>query len=205
MAKELTHEEFNAGKLPKLWDFLVELHKTSPEAFQSDGQYLRAIVAQRWKLLDQKSICPNCSASMAQYKVSVNYKHATLLRAMAYEVDSKRRKGLEFTDANKTHVQSQLDVDYATKSCTSMCRQLGLIAKVMKDGVHDQEAGWAITRRGWAFLQNQPVPKSVIVFRNEIIDRTEETTTIQEVLAEKGDDYNRDFFVQVAGYEESTL
>ena len=194
-------------KLPKLWDFLVELHKTDPQAFEADGGYLRAIVAQRWKALEDGTHCPNCRASMAQYERTPSYHHACLLRSMARKVDQRTRAGVDFTEANKVHVQKDLDDDYTTKGTTAICRQLGLIAMIRKeDGSHDTKAGWAITKRGFAFLRNEPVPRSVITFRNEIIERSEETITISEIFNSNEDfDYDAREYIQIVGMAKGVL
>lgn len=174
-------ENLAPGKLPKLWPLLVELHQTDPLVFSSPD-YLRAVVAKKWKLLDQKEMCPNCLASMHQYSPKIDFYDALLLKAMSDVVREHLRAGMSFTDANKVHVQSMSGTDYTTKSRTTKCRQLGLVAKVMVDGVHDQAAGWVVTHRGWQFLRNEPVPAQVTTFRNEIVERSEETTTILELL-----------------------
>lgn len=174
-------KEYNSGKIVKLWHLLVELHQTNPEYF-STPDYLRAIVAQRWTLLDQKEICPNCKASMVQYNPKIDFFDAMLLKAMSEAVKEKLEKGVSFTEANQVHVQSLNNADYTTKSRTTKCRQLGLVAKVMVDGVHDQQAGWVITHRGWKFLKNDPIPCQVTTFRNEIIDRSDELVTIVGLL-----------------------
>lgn len=180
MAKKKNHN-LHPGKLPKLWPLLVEMYQSDPTAFSSPD-YLRAKVAQKWKLLDQKEICPNCLASMCQYSPKIDFYDALLLKAMSDVVREHLRAGMGFTDANRVHVQSMSGADYTTKSRTTKCRQLGLVAKVMVDGVHDQAAGWVITTRGWQFLRNEPVPSQVTTFRNEIVERSEETTTIVELL-----------------------
>lgn len=184
-------EKYNEGKLPKLWDYLVELHQKSPEVFNVDGKYLRAIVAQKWKALDNATQCPNCRASMQQYEYSVSYAHANLVRAMSRRVRLNMSKGMGFTEANQVHLQKDISVDYTTASSQTQARFLGLIAKVTDDeGKHLIEKGWLITRRGFDFLNNEPVPKSVVAFRNEIVERPEGTTTIQEIFTRNNEDYD---------------
>lgn len=197
---------FNKGKIEKLWPYLVALHKTNPGAFEVDGTYLKTIVSQNWALLKQHEACPNCQASMQQYTPTVDYFDACLLRAMAEAVRSKVSKGVPFTEANKVHVQTEINADYTTKSRTTKCRQLGLVAKVIKDGKHDQQAGWVITVRGWQFLHNNPVPKTVTVFRNEIIDRSEEQVTIMQIFEKRKDyNYNPQDWIGYGGISEGQL
>ena len=199
--------KYNKGKLPNLWNYLVKLHKENPEAFNADGGYLRAIVAKKWKALNDKTCCPNCSASMQQYDTSFDYFDAKLLQAMGDVVNTKLAKGMDFTHANMVHIQKECKADYTMKSRQSKCRTLGLIAKVMKeDGkVHDQEAGWVITRRGWKLLSGGQIPKKVVVFRNEIIERFEEMTTMTEVMKAKKDSFDPRDWYSVASLAKGTL
>lgn len=199
-------DTYHSGKLPKLWDYLVTLHKETPQAFSADGAYLRAIVAQRWKELDKKAHCPNCAASMQQYDTSFDYFDAKLVEAMGAVVKAKLHKGLPFTQANMVHIQKETDADYTTKSRQTKCRTLGLVAKVIKeDGTHDQELGWVITKRGWALLRGEAIPKKIVVFRNEIIKHYPETTTMAEVMAAKQDSFTPTDWYEVAGLADGTL
>lgn len=205
MAKKT--ERYNEGKLPKLWDFLVELHKTNPGAFSADGGYLRAHVAQRWKALEDGTHCPNCKASMQQYDTTFDYFDAKLLQSMAAVVKHKLSKGLDFTHANMVHIQKETNADYTTKSRQTKCRTLGLIAKVMReDGkTHDQGKGWVITTRGWAVLRGEEIPKKVVVFRNEIIERFDEMTTMAEVMRSRDEKYEPSDWYSVASLAEGVL
>ena len=204
MAKK---DKYNKGKLPNLWNFLVKLHKENPTAFDVDGDYLREHVRVKWVALDDKEHCPNCSASMQQYDTSFDYFDAKLLEAMGNVVRSKLAKGMDFTTANQVHIQKETNADYTTKSRQTKCRTLGLVAKVMKeDGkTHDQEAGWVITNRGYAALRGERIPKKVVVFRNEIIERSEETTSVAEVMATKEDHYEPSEWYSVASLANGVL
>lgn len=198
------HEKYNDGKLPKLWEFLVDLHKTNPAAFEADAGYLRAIVAQKWKALEDGTHCPNCRASMQQYSPTFDYFDAKLLEAMAEVVRNNLRSGKEFTEANLVHIQKDTEADYTTKSRQAKCRQLGLIAKHMVDGKH-KESKWVITRRGWQVLRGERVPKKVVVFRNEIIGRSDETTTMAEVMHAKQDRFEPRDWYDVASLADGVL
>jgi len=202
----MKHDEYNRGKIKSMVQVIAGIVARNPE-HATNTDYIMACVYTAMPELRDKTRCPNCEASMAQYLRTVDYHQAKLLRAMGRKVDEHRQAGLSFTDANKVHVQKELDVDFATMGCTAITRQLGLIAKVLtKSGAHDTKKGWVVTSRGWDFLKNQPIPKQVVVFRNKIIDRTEETTTIQEILHGHNDqDYDQNEWYTIAGYQQGKL
>lgn len=132
--------------------------------------------------LSNKAKCANCNASMSQYEHSIDSIDALLLLGMG-KIVGQRAKTMPFTKANAVHVQSELNRYYSVASRTSWCSKLGLITKVKhKDGSHDQKAGWLITRRGFEFLAGKPVPRKVMTFRNEIVERFEGTITFGEIL-----------------------
>jgi len=112
---------------------------------------------------------------------------------------------MAFTHANRVHIQKDCAADYTTKSRQTKCRTLGLIAKVMQGEKHDLQAGWVVTRRGWELLRGKAIPKKVVVFRNEIIDRFDETITMAEVMASKQDSFDPAEWYQVASLAESNL
>lgn len=128
---------------------------------------------------------------MAQYVFTLDVLDALLLMGMGKIVRSRSRT-MPFTDANKVHVQSQLNDYYSVASRTTQCSKLGLIAKVLHpDGSHNQKEGWLITRRGFQFLAGKPVPRKVQTFRNRIIERFEETTTFEQVLTDTSNNDER--------------
>lgn len=180
--------KYNKGNIPKFFELMVHLHKEFPQAFESEG-LLRAYAQQTWKSLGDKTCCPNCKASMQEYVFKLDQLDALLLLEMGKVVKHKLNKGFDFSNANKVKVQADLTGSYAVKSRTTQCRQLGLIAKVItvnKQGVqvHDREAGWLITKRGFQFLAGHEVPKEITVFRNKIVDRSEAVITINRVFSD---------------------
>jgi len=75
--------------------------------------------------------------------------------------------------------------------------------------VHDVKAGWLITKRGWSFLANNPVPSKIWTFRNVIINRSDEKTiTISTILKKsmQGILYNEeDWKPYTAEYQQGSL
>lgn len=176
----MSKESISEGKMPTLWRFLVKLHSENPDAF-SNVALLEATIAQSWHALKDKKRCPNCQASMVGFTNELDAPNAMMLIAMAQVVDQQIKKGLVFREANQVHVQTMQNATYAMKSRTTTMSKLGLITKALEDGKHKQ-GKWLITKRGWAALRGERVPKSVEVWRNEIKDRGEGTITLQEVL-----------------------
>ena len=117
---------------------------------------------------------------MAEYRFRFDCLDAVLLLAMASEVRSQV-DARSFTEANRVHVPS-LRVSLAVRCRTTQCRMLGLVAKLDGPGGKQIPGMWVITDRGWAALRGEQVPENVIVFRNEIQERTEEVITLREAL-----------------------
>ena len=179
----MSKKAYNQGKLPKLFDLLVRLHKEQAYLFDNADD-IRRKVGEYWKALHDKSTCPNCKASMVSYWFEFDVPNAAMLVAMSRIVRARLEKGISFTEANQIHVQSMNTATYAMKSRTTQMAKLGLVAKVLKDGKH-VGGYWLITRRGWTALAGIPVPKKVEVFRNEIIERAEgEKITIGQVFSQ---------------------
>lgn len=180
MSKKST-KQVNSGKLPKLWELLVYYHLNEPDAFDNPSE-LRRRVALKWRALNDEKHCPNCGESMTEYIHKLDFFNALLLKHMGDIVKKRLNGGMYFNQANRVHVVSQNFHD-CIRHRTSQCRTLGLIAKVEKaDGKHDREAGWLITKRGFAALRGEKIPAEVSVFRNKIEERTEKMTTLDEVF-----------------------
>lgn len=132
--------------------------------------------------LKNKERCPNCDGSMQSYIFKFDVLDALLLISMSKVVSENLDKSINFTEANKIHIQSMDNTSYAIRSRTSQCRQLGLVAKVLNvKGTHEQGT-WCITRRGWDALRGREVPAEVHSFQNKIIKRSEKVTTISHAL-----------------------
>lgn len=140
---------------------------------------LRAQLREAIPALGDKSHCPNCRASMKSSIRKVDYHVITLLQSMARIVRNDNRiKGVPFTEANKLHVNARDDIPHNSRNNTGVASDLGLIAPV-----EGMDAHWAITRRGWAGLRGEEIPKRVETFRGAIITHFPETTTFPETLA----------------------
>lgn len=184
MSKRKSKKELNDGKLPKLWEYLVYLHKEHPDAFEHGADYLRTLVARnKWHALQDPTKCPNCGESMQEYIYKLDFLNALLVKQMGDIVKQRLKDGMEFQEANAIHVVSEETMSDAVRHRTSQCRILGLVAKVKnEEGKHDRDKGWLITRRGFEALRGVAVPAEVIAFRNEIRERPETKTTLDEVF-----------------------
>lgn len=209
MAKK---KKYHDGKVEKLWPFLVELNASEPEMFRSPS-LLRARVAKAWTQLNDETKCPNCEGSMSMYNFNLDVLNVLLVEYMGNIVKGRLKAGMGLSEANKVHVVGE-DIPDGVRHRTSYCRQLGLIAKVKdENGKQKREEGWLITKRGFAALRGEEVPKSVVVFNNKIVERSEETTTFSKVLREYKetqyrdavDKHNPSEWVDIAGFYPGML
>ena len=143
--------------------------------------------------------CMNCGASLAEYAFTFDYFDARLLMAMGREVLGALRKGRLFVEANMVHVQPLPDLDYTSKSRTTQCSKLGLIAKYKDENGRQVGGTWLITKRGFAALRGEEVPGRVIVYRGVIQERPEVITTLKKATQE----YRPEEWVEIAGYAQN--
>lgn len=194
--------KFYKGDMGKLWPYLVELHKTNPQAFESAG-LLYAHVAKAWEDVNDKSKCPNCKASMNMYRRKVDYFIVSLLVAMGKIVKDNQNKTEFFTQANRVHVNADERIPHNARNMTGIASALGLIAPVEGSVAH-----WAITKRGFGALQGHPIQAWVITFRDKIIERSEEKITFAEALANRDEIeksiYNENEWIDIVGYYGDT-
>lgn len=134
--------------------------------------------------LSDRSHCANCDASMSMYEFSITSLDLMLLLQMGAIVGTNLKAGMTFTEANKVHISTSIKGTNSSRQTISS--KLGLITKVLrKDGSHDRNAGWLITRRGFELLGGKPVPRKVQVFRNQITERFDEMITRDKIAYDK--------------------
>ena len=179
-------KQYHPGKLKPFAQIIALAVKREPH-LADNPDLLWATVITNIPALAKKDECPNCHASMQQYVFEFDLMDALLLFSMAKEV--RRRLEIQehlahdrnFTSANQIKT-TQLAASYAVRSRTTQCSKLGLIAKLRGENGAQVPGTWVITHRGWQALAGKPVPKSVLVWRGNIMERTEELTTISEAL-----------------------
>lgn len=174
---------YHAQKLKPLIQMIASIVKKNPEAL-GNPEYLIACLVNTAPSLGQQDRCFNCDASMEEYTFQFDVLDALMLIGMANIVreNTKQWANLGFTECNKVHVPSMENVTYAMKSRTTQMSKLGLVAKVMMPGNTQARGRWCITKRGWAALRGESVPKTVVSWHGKIEERPNELTTLQEAL-----------------------
>lgn len=173
--KKSSKKQYKSGKIGSIVHYISE-------KWGLDEKEVRANLVINFPELKDHTHCANCGESMAIYTYSVTYLDVKLLCAMANIVNRRMDSGMTFTEANKVHLQSEIN-DYTLISRQTITSKLGLIAKVIKDKVHDRKAGWVITKRGYDFLHGIPVPRMVNVFHNSIHEYFDQLITMKETLS----------------------
>lgn len=182
---------YQPTKMRPLVQMIARIVQKNPSIADNPG-FLMATLAHNIPDFNNEAKCLNCGASMAEYIYTFTILDALLLFGMAKQVSKNLEKTRgEFTEANKVHLPSLKGVNH-----TSMIRQgytgkLGLIAKHMGANGRQERGMWVITRRGWAALRGEPVPKAVRVFRGKILERPDELITMTEVFRAYGDSVQR--------------
>lgn len=172
--------EYHSGKIGAFVQVIVGLIKKNPMMID-DIKFLKAGLVMAFPELRDRSICPNCEASMKEYIYILDAWDALLLLEMAKQVRHKRRKGIDFTLANQVRVP-ELPTSHAVKCRTTQSAKLGLIAQLKNKEGKRVSGVWVITKRGFEALKGTPVPRKVKVWRKKIEERFEETITIEQAL-----------------------
>lgn len=173
----MKHKQDNQpGKIAKLWPFLVKLHNENPGAF-ADEHVLKHIISGPWPAIKDPSHCPNCNTSMRVMVTRPNPLHIVLLEGMAKSVRSEIRKGVPFTQANRTHID-RLPIITAAKKQQSHLGYLGLI----KQPKGTKRSGyWVITTWGWRALAGGSFPDAAMTWNRKLISRSTTRTTLASV------------------------
>lgn len=206
--------QYHATKLRPLVQIIARTVAENPE-LAHDPELLMARLAEQIPGFNDHKKCVNCEASMAEYDREFDIFAALLLLNMGRIVKKRVAEGVPFTEANKVHISKEQDIPFSSKLYANITSKLGLIAKLRGEDGKQSHALWVVTTRGWAALRGEQVPRSVRVFRNQILERKEEMTTLAEVfkryrerkksLGAAPDDYNPNEWVRVGGYADGKL
>jgi hypothetical protein len=169
---------YNPGKIKPMVQVVAGILENDPSLHQDHDRLLATVYVNIPELKD-KARCANCSASMVQYEYKIDVLDVALVIGMAQEAKRRVSDGMSFTEANKVHVPT-LDVSDAVRHRTTKCSKLGLIAKYREQG-KQLKGTWVITKRGFEALKGKEVPTGTIVWRGNIIDRPDTTTTFESV------------------------
>lgn len=123
----------------------------------------------------EENVCPHCGQSMREYKVGIT-------KMMAHTLVKFRMAVLEL-GRNEIHLLKDMKgksfelTDHEWNNFTRL-RFHGLAVKVKgKSGY------WLLTKRGADFLNGKAeIPKDVWIRNNEIVERSEETVTIGDII-----------------------
>ncbi len=215
---------YNPGKIKPIVKIVARILENDPTLYEDHDRLLATIYVNIEALRD-KTRCANCGASMAQYEYNIDVLDVALVIGMGKQIRRGLNETKDFTEANKIHV-STLEVSDAVRHRTTKCSKLGLIAKLKIEG--RQEKGmWVITKRGFDALGGKEIPTGTIVWRGQIIDRSEALTTFETVrigytkkiqhyerknrkvpeddYRDTMGTYNPNEWVEIAGYNEGEL
>lgn len=124
--------------------------------------------------------CNSCGAKLDKYKMSLTKSLAQTLIKIYRLQKALGKKEIWLGHDDKG---TEFELTPGQRNNATRLRFLGLARYT-----NSHSGRWIITRRGYQFLNGEPVPKFVWTFRNKIIEdmRTDETLTLTEVFR-KGD------------------
>ncbi len=174
--KKIKQAQHQSGRIKNLVETVVHAIKQYPDMLENTDR-LHALLKEKLEGYGKVENCFNCRRSMKIQVVTVNPLHTILLNAMASSVRNEVKRGVPFTQANRTHVDRLL-IPTAVKKQQSNAGYLNLI-KQPKD---TKKSGyWVITNWGWKALAGGEVPESARVWNKDILERSTQMTTLGAV------------------------
>lgn len=178
-------QETQQGRIGTLVHFICEQHGL-------DENYVRAQLVVNFPELKDKKHCPNCGAGMVIQKYTANLTNAILLLKCAEVVRDELRKGIKnFTESNLVHVPSLVHTKGATEAVTKSATQCSYLNFIKQPKDKKGSGFYVVTNWGWKILRGEEVPDWVKVFRGEIIERSEQTTTLAKMFRTHVDKVNK--------------
>lgn len=174
--KKHKHVEYQPGKIKALIEHLARLIKEKPN-LADNLEHLHRLIGMNVEGYGDRSRCFNCARSMKISIVRPNHLHTVLLDAMAKSVRSEVRKGVPFTQANRTHID-RLAIPTAVKKQQSNLSYLGLIKQPKGTG---RSGYWVITSWGWQALRGGTFPDHAKMWNKKLLGRSETMTTLHAV------------------------
>ena len=181
-----TQKEFQRTRLNEIIETIAEgmakHYGHGPGVWE---QSIRHMLEKKYGDISEKKKCLSCNANIGIDTFHVDYTDSVTMIEVGKKVQENLAKGMPFTEANRVHISSMNDVLTGTQiDRKTQLKYLGLLAKYKVDGKH-KEAKWVITKRGFKFLRNEPVPAHVTVYRKKIIKRHDELTTMRIAMSSK--------------------
>lgn len=125
---------------------------------------------------DEICKCPYCGA-----KMSARYER--LSKGLVLSLIKFKQQVIAL-NRNKIHLQEDLQLSKTAYANFQKLRYHGLCVKYVNPDTKQNELGyWLLTKRGNLFVKNMiELPLKVKVFRNKIIDKSDEYLYAQEIL-----------------------
>lgn len=183
MTNQKSKKEYRAGKIKALVETVALYAAGNPDLIldckmKNDWSLLHATLSSSLEGYGKRDICFNCGYHMKIAVYTAGIMQGLLLMRMAEAVAKAKAGGKTFTEANCIHIPSLITTDGIRHSITQ-ASYLNLVAQPKKSS---QSGHWAITSRGWAALTGKPIPKYAKYWRGELIERSEEMTTLSEMF-----------------------
>lgn len=170
--------EYQATKIRPLIQLAARMVQKNP-SIADNMDYLWASLVASVPALADKSICGGCDRSMKITLYEAGLCDALLVYAMAKEVNSRLRAGMEFTEANNVYLPG-LDIRDVIKKRQTKCDYLGLIKQSEK---MSGKGNWVLTTWTWRALKGEPFPKKVKYWEGKILGRSTEMTTLSGIFS----------------------
>lgn len=179
-----TTKEFQRTRLNEIIETIAEgmaeHYGHGPAAWE---QSIRHILVRKFGSLAEEKRCFSCDAKIGIDTFKIDYTDSFTMIEIGKKVRENIDRGIPFTQANRVKINGMQDVLNSTQiNRVTQLKYLGLIAKYTENGQH-KGALWVITKRGFKFLRNEPVPSQVTVYRKKIIKRTEDLTTMRIAMS----------------------
>lgn len=116
--------------------------------------------------------CTHCHHSINIYSYPINKVMVKFLRAMAEETDKTKNREIDVEKVSVIHHE---------RTQITKLRIHGLIAKVKDEKGHHKARMWLITKKGWAFLKGEPVPRKVVIYNNQVLGHDGGDVTIGRI------------------------
>lgn len=184
MKKTSNKIQYHPSKIKPLAKIIARVLEENPGIINHPEEF-EQVLADKIPNFHDATTCLNCGASLAEYVFEFDVLDALLLYGMGQTVMrnlDRMKEELDFTKANQVRPQDLIGVSHSVKCRTTQCSKLGLIAKLKGANGRQIPGYWVVTKRGWEALRGVPVPRSVRVFRGQILERTDEMITIADAF-----------------------
>lgn len=119
-------------------------------------------------------LCTNCHQTIKIYRYGISTSMVRVLKTMAKATDKNTGRAIDV---------DSLELKHSERTQLTKMRFHALVAKVKEDGKQIPRH-WLITRKGWQFLANEPIPAKVVVYNNQVLGHDGGMTEIKRVDGE---------------------